>query len=89
MCLWNVLLSLCRKYPARYEEVIPSLQKCLRSIEEETGKIAVIWTIGEYGDIIPDAPYLLEEKINVLADEPSHAVRIELLTATVKLFFKR
>jgi len=61
----------------------------LSSVEEETGKIAVIWTIGEYGDIIPDAPYFLENLIDKVADEPSHAVRMELLTAAVKLFFKR
>ncbi len=41
------------------------------------------------GDTINDAPYILEPLIEVFDDEPSHSVRMELLTATMKLFFKR
>ena len=39
--------------------------------------------------LIDDAPYLLEPLIDGISDEPSMPVRCELLTATVKLFFKR
>ena len=39
--------------------------------------------------LIDDAPYLLEPLIDGIKDEPSMPVRCELLTATVKLFFKR
>ncbi len=41
--------DLLRKYPERYEEVIPAMQKTLKTIEETEGKVAVIWMIGEYG----------------------------------------
>lgn len=81
--------DLLRKYPERYEEVIPAMQKTLKTIEETEGKVAVIWMIGEYGDTINDAPYILEPLIDAFDDEPSAAVRMELLTATMKLFFKR
>jgi len=84
-----VIKDLLRKYPERYEEVIPAMQKCLKSIEETEGKVAVIWMIGEYGDTINEAPYILEPLIDNFDDEPSSAVRMELLTATMKLFFKR
>eukprot|EP01006_Ploeotia_vitrea_P015670 TRINITY_DN4566_c0_g1_i1.p1 TRINITY_DN4566_c0_g1~~TRINITY_DN4566_c0_g1_i1.p1 ORF type:complete len:800 (-),score=468.60 TRINITY_DN4566_c0_g1_i1:107-2506(-) len=84
-----VMKDLLRKFPERYEEVIPPLQKCLKNIEEEEGKVAVIWMIGEYGDTIRDAPYILEPLIDSFAEEPSAAVRMELLAASMKLFFKR
>lgn len=84
-----VLKDVLRKYPDRYEDVIPSLQKCLKSVEAAEGRVAVIWLIGEYGDTIDDAPYILEPLINNFAEEGSNLVRIELLTATMKLFFKR
>lgn len=54
-----------------------------------TGKAAVVWIIGEYGDLIATAPYLLEPLIDTYTDEAASAVRLELLTATMKLFFKR
>lgn len=84
-----VMKDILRKYPERYEEVIAALNKCLKSIDEPDGKVAVIWMIGEYGDTIDDAPYILRALIDGVEDEPSHAVRMELLTAAMKLFFKR
>jgi hypothetical protein len=45
--------------------------------------------IGEYGEYIADAPYILEPLIDGFGEEASHQVRMELLTATMKLFFKR
>lgn len=50
---------------------------------------AVIWMIGEYGQLIDDAPYLLEPLVDSVGDEESITVKCELLSATVKLFFKR
>ena len=84
-----VLKDLLRKYPVRYEEIIPALHKTLKTIEESDGKVAVVWMLGEYGDTIDDAPYILEPLIDGYADEPSGEVRMELLTASMKLFFKR
>lgn len=83
------LKDLLRKYPHRYEEVLPSLTKVLKNVEEEEGKVACIWMIGEFGDTIDDAPYILEPLVENFSEEVSSAVRIELLTASMKLFFKR
>ena len=84
-----MLKDILRKYPDRYEDVIPALEKCLRDVDESDGKAAVIWIIGEYGDLISSAPYLLEPLIASYSDETAASVRIELLSATMKLFFKR
>jgi hypothetical protein len=84
-----VLQDILRKYPERAHSVIPSLHRCLKRMEGASGRAAVIWMIGEYGHLIEDAPYLLEPIIDNLKDEESVVVRNEVLTATLKLFFKR
>jgi len=85
-----VVKDLLRKYPERYEEVIPAVQKCLKSVDDVDGKVAVLWMVGEYGESIPEAPYLLETLVSAYAeDDAATAVRMELLTSVMKLFFKR
>mmetsp|Transcript_36838 Transcript_36838/g.59748 ORF Transcript_36838/g.59748 Transcript_36838/m.59748 type:complete len:705 (+) Transcript_36838:89-2203(+) len=84
-----VLMDILRKFPDRYEDVIPSLQKVLQTVDASEGRCAVVWLIGEYGETIDDAPYILETLIDNYNDEQSSTVRTELLTATMKLFFKR
>ena len=84
-----VMQDILRKYPERAPGVIPSLHRCLKRMEDPSGKAAVVWMIGEYGQLIDDAPYLLEPLIDGVKDEDSVLVRCELLTATLKLFFKR
>jgi hypothetical protein len=44
---WSCMTVLCVVL-----KVIPALQKCLKTIEEEEGKVAVLWCIGEYGESI-------------------------------------
>lgn len=84
------LRDLLRRYPERSEEIVPNLANFLKGADYEAeGKSAVIWIIGEYGENIEDAPYLLEAMIDSFDEEPSHAVRQQLLTASMKLFFKR
>ena len=84
-----VLKDFLRKYPERYEDIVPSLTRVLRSIEEPEGKIACVWMVGEYGETIEEAPYILEALIDSFPEETDNLVKMELLTATMKLFFKR
>ncbi len=84
-----VMQELLRVHPDRAAAVIPSLHRCLKRMEDPSGKAAVIWMIGEYGQLIDDAPYLLEPLIDGVRGEESVTVKCELLTATMKLFFKR
>jgi len=48
---------------------VHSLQLCCLSVQ-----VAVIWMIGEYGETIKDAPYILEPLIDGFAEETSRAV---------------
>jgi hypothetical protein len=45
--------------------------------------------VGEFGQTIEEAPYILESLIDAWEDEQDNLVKMELLTATMKLFFKR
>ncbi|CAN0008601.1 unnamed protein product, partial [Laminaria digitata] len=80
---------LLRKYPQWRTEVLPSLQRCLKHVDEPAGKAAVIWMVGEYGEEITEAPYMLEPLVDGWEEEASCEIKMQLLTAAVKLFFKR
>jgi AP-4 complex subunit beta-1 len=89
--------DLLRKYPDRAPSVIPSLHRTLKRLDSSPGgKAAVVWMLGEFGHLIDDAPYILEPLIDLVVsgggaegEQLPVGVRCELLTATVKLFFKR
>ena len=86
----TVMQVVLRKYPDRAAAVVPSLHRCLRRMEgEESGRAAIVWMLGEYGQLIDDAPYLLEPLVDAVAQEVSTLVKCELLSAATKLFFKR
>jgi vesicle coat complex subunit len=86
-----VMKDLLRRYPERKTEVLPSLQRCLRRVDDEPeAQAALIWMAGEYGgEGFPEAPYLLEPLIDGYAGLASAMVKLNLLTATMKLFLKR
>ena len=58
-------------------------------VTEPQGRAAYAFIMGEYGHILPEAPYALEPFLRSLPEEPSPDVRLELLTAAVKLFIHR
>ena len=64
---------------------------CLASqvIKEPESRRALIWLLGQFGVDIPQAPYLLEETADDWEHEGDSGVKVELLTACVKLAFKR
>jgi len=85
ICMQNLL----RKYPAVSDRVIQGVGVFLRTIDEPDAKKALLWMLAEYGHVIPEAPYLLEPLIDGFGEETSQSVRLELLAAATKLFFRR
>jgi vesicle coat complex subunit len=75
-----VMQDVLRKYPDRAPSVIPSLHRCLKRMEDPYGKAAVIWMIGEYGQLIDDAPYVLEP----LIDGVSHTQKMMFRAADAR-----
>ena len=84
-----VLKDLLRKFPARRHSLLPRLPRLVREVEEPLARAALLWSLGEFGTELPEAPYLLEPLVGGYEEEASAAVKLALLTCAVKLFFKR
>jgi AP-4 complex subunit beta-1 len=84
------LLALARTYSGVATSLIPHLPLCLKSSsDDDNARAAVIWMLGEYAAQSVEAPYLLEKMISDFSQEPSVAVKLQLLTATTKAYFAR
>lgn len=53
------------------------------------GKQALIWLLGVHGERIPNAPYVFEDFVDNVKSETFPAVKMELLTALLRLFLSR
>ncbi|POO03918.1 AP-1, 2,4 complex subunit beta [Trema orientale] len=82
--------DLLRKYPQWSHDCIAVVGNIsCKNIQEPKAKAALIWMLGEYSQDMHDAPYILEGLIENWDDEHSAEVRLHLLTAVMKCFFKR
>ncbi|DBA85225.1 TPA: hypothetical protein ACH3X2_005929 [Trebouxia sp. C0005] len=81
--------DLARKYPDIAEVCVGSISNIsLEDVEEPEARAAFIWILGEHGQGIQDAPYLLEACAQGFTNEEDQ-VQLALLSAAMKLFFKR
>ncbi|KAF7471896.1 Hypothetical predicted protein [Marmota monax] len=80
------LVWLC---PQCTEAVCQALPGCEENIQDSEGKQALIWLLGVHGEKIPNAPYILEDFVENVKSETFPAVKMELLTALVRLFLSR
>ncbi|KAI7890496.1 adaptin N terminal region-domain-containing protein [Mucor mucedo] len=83
-----VIKDIFRKYPHKYEGIIPTLCENLEALDEPEAKGSLIWIIGEYAERIDNA----DDLINIFLEnfkEENPQVQLQLLTATVKLFLKK
>ena len=82
--------NILRRFPERAGDCITAIGGIdVGEIADESAKDAFVWILGEYGHVIPDAPYLLEPMVESFGEESSALVRLGLLTAVAKLFFVR
>ncbi|XP_021597200.1 beta-adaptin-like protein A [Manihot esculenta] len=82
--------DLLRKYPQWSHDCIAVVGNISsKNVQEPKAKAALIWMLGEYSQDMNDAPYILESLIENWDDEHSAEVRLHLLTAVMKCFFKR
>ncbi|TFK29899.1 adaptor protein complex AP-1 [Coprinopsis marcescibilis] len=80
-----VIRDIFRRYPGKYEAIIPNVCKHLDTLDEPESKAAIVWIIGQFANKIDNAAELLEVLIDTFLEE-SVEVQLALLTATVKLF---
>ncbi len=97
-----VIKDVFRRYPGKYEGIIPKLCEHLDLLDEPESKAAVIWIIGQFANRIDNADELMDDLTYTFLEEPnevrtitSHSaalmlmlsqVQLALLTAAVKLF---
>ncbi|NXN40074.1 AP4B1 protein, partial [Rhinoptilus africanus] len=80
------LVWLC---PQCTDAVCQALPNCEDAIQDSEGKQALIWLLGAHGEKVPNAPYVLEDFVENVKSEMFPAVKMELLTALVRLFLSR
>lgn len=80
-----VIKDIFRRYPGKYEGVIPTLCENLDALDEPEAKASMVWIIGQFANIIDNADELLDVLCFSFLDETVE-VQLALLTATVKLF---
>ncbi|CAL0327284.1 unnamed protein product [Lupinus luteus] len=82
--------DLLRKYPQWSQDCIAVVGNISsKNVHEPKAKAALIWMLGEYSQDMQDAPYVLESLVENWDEEHSAEVRLHLLTAVMKCFFKR
>ncbi|XP_068774769.1 AP-4 complex subunit beta-1 isoform X1 [Struthio camelus] len=80
------LVWLC---PQCTDAVCQALPGCEETIQDSEGKQALIWLLGAHGEKVQNAPYVLEDFVENVKSEMFPAVKMELLTALVRLFLSR
>jgi AP-2 complex subunit beta-1 len=80
-----VTKDIFRRYPGKYEGIIPTLCENLDALEEPEAKAAMVWILGQFSDRIDNADELLDDLVYKFLDETVE-VQLALLTAVVKLF---
>ncbi|TRZ16875.1 hypothetical protein HGM15179_010188 [Zosterops borbonicus] len=75
--------------PQCTDAVCQALPGCEDIIQDSEGKQALVWLLGMHGEKIPNAPYVLEDFVDSVKSETFPAVKMELLTALVRLFLVR
>ncbi|TFK42623.1 adaptin N terminal region-domain-containing protein [Crucibulum laeve] len=80
-----VIKDIFRRYPGKYEGIIPTLCENLDLLDEPESKAAMVWILGQFANRIDNADELLDDLLYTFLDE-SVEVQLALLTASVKLF---
>jgi AP-4 complex subunit beta-1 len=85
-----VLKDILRKYDNEdfCSVYLPAISKHWKLITDPKSICAFLWILGEYGQLIELAPYILETFIDNFKSY-DYTVRTQILSSTVKLFFKR
>ncbi|KAF5331078.1 hypothetical protein D9619_005543 [Psilocybe cf. subviscida] len=78
-----VIKDVFRRYPGKYEGIIPTLCENLDSLDEPESKAAMVWIIGQFANRIDNAEELMDDLLYSFLEE---SVQLALLSATVKMF---
>ncbi|CAE6465366.1 hypothetical protein ACGC1H_004344 [Rhizoctonia solani] len=83
-----VIKDIFRRYPNKYEGIIPTLCENIDALDEPDARAAIVWIIGQYAERIDNVEDLMDDlTLNFLSE--SAEVQLALLTAVVKFFIKK
>lgn len=77
-----VIKDVFRRYPGKYEGIIPKLCEHLDLLDEPESKAAVIWIIGQFANRIDNADELMDDLTYTFLEEPTE---VSISTSTVLL----
>ena len=83
-----VAKDILRKFPDKYDALIKDLVKKVDEYCETDAKSAIIWIVGEYAEKINSAVTIIENFKQQFFEDPD-AVKLQLVTAAVKLYLKK
>lgn len=65
-----VIKDVFRRYPGKYEGIIPTLCENLDALDEPESKAAMIWIVGQFADRIENADELMDDLTYTFLEEP-------------------
>lgn len=80
-----VIKDIFRRYPGKYEGVLPTLCSHIDLLDEPEARAAMVWILGQYAFRIDNAEDLVDDLLYAFLEEPAE-VQLALLTASVKMF---
>jgi AP-1 complex subunit beta-1 len=83
-----VARDIFRKFPNKYDALIKDLCSKLLEYYEPEAKAAIIWIIGEYAEKVTESEKIIDSFADAFLEEPDK-VKLQILTAAVKLFLKK
>ena len=64
-----VIKDIFRRYPGKYEGIIPKLCENLDLLDEPESKAAMVWILGQFSDRIDNADELLDDLLYTFSEE--------------------
>ena len=80
-----VIKDIFRKYPQKYEALLPELCTGIKSIDEPESRASLVWILGEYVDDIENADDIIKNFFIESFREEAPQVQTQILTTCVRL----
>jgi len=71
-----VIKDIFRRYPGKYEGIIPTLCENMDSLDEPESKAAMVWILGQFADRIDNADELLDDLLYTFLEESVEVSRL-------------
>ena len=81
-----VIKDIFRRYPGRYEGIIPKLCENLDALDEPESKAAMIWIIGQFADKIDNSDELLDDLVYTFLEESTEVGQSNFTTLPMLSF---